>query len=262
MPIKRAGSGAPLFCMHGEPVRLARILDSDRPVYALNYVYQTDAYETAPADMPGLARLYVAEIQKVQPIGPYYLFGFSAGATVAYEMALQLLEQGERIGHLCLVEPVLTPRSTISQMGDVVRGVSGEVSLWNRTAAFMRLLAIGIQRRARVLRDLVRTRWHRAVGTVMPMRLRWVNFLAHIRPAANSYWYAPLHCPADVVYRNLRPEAVTNLTAFWSETIGSPVGVYSLDGAVEHLDLMTEESLRLVARLLNERLEQEGNAGL
>jgi thioesterase domain-containing protein len=40
----------------------------------------------------------------VQPVGPYFLGGFSAGGLVAYEMARQLVESGESVQFLALFE--------------------------------------------------------------------------------------------------------------------------------------------------------------
>lgn len=41
-------------------------------------------------DMAALARFYVAHVRALQPRPPYTLLGYSFGAAVAFEMALQL----------------------------------------------------------------------------------------------------------------------------------------------------------------------------
>ena len=53
--------------------------------------------ETAAAD--------VAEIRRVQPSGPYALWGYSFGARVAFEAAWQLEQAGEKVEHLLLICP-------------------------------------------------------------------------------------------------------------------------------------------------------------
>lgn len=45
-------------------------------------------------DMSSLARFYVAHVRALQPEGPYTLLGYSFGASVAVEMALQLQAAG------------------------------------------------------------------------------------------------------------------------------------------------------------------------
>jgi len=49
-----------------------------------------ESFEDAAAD-------YLAEVLQVQPQGPYLLGGFSGGGLIAYEMARQLLERGEKV---------------------------------------------------------------------------------------------------------------------------------------------------------------------
>jgi thioesterase domain-containing protein len=46
----------------------------------------------------------VAEIRALQPKGPYFLGGFSAGGLVAYEMARLLQQAGEQVQFLALVD--------------------------------------------------------------------------------------------------------------------------------------------------------------
>ena len=54
--------------------------------------------EARPTDtISQIAARYVKALLARQPAGPFYLGGHSFGATVAYEMALQLSEQGHDI---------------------------------------------------------------------------------------------------------------------------------------------------------------------
>ncbi|XP_038206276.1 fatty acid synthase-like [Zerene cesonia] len=49
------------------------------------------------ADMRALAAFYVAHVRALQPAPPYTLLGYSFGAGVAFEMALQLEKEGQRV---------------------------------------------------------------------------------------------------------------------------------------------------------------------
>jgi thioesterase domain-containing protein len=51
-----------------------------------------------------MARRYLSLLREVQPSGPYLLGGWSAGGVVAFEMALQLQDAGERTALLALVD--------------------------------------------------------------------------------------------------------------------------------------------------------------
>jgi thioesterase domain-containing protein/acyl carrier protein len=84
---------------------LAHLLGEDRPFYALQArglygdVSPHESFEEAASD-------YIAEIVQVQPQGPYLLGGFSGGGLIAFEMARQLLERGEQVlGVLMLDTP-------------------------------------------------------------------------------------------------------------------------------------------------------------
>ncbi|KAL3471498.1 hypothetical protein BJX99DRAFT_263248 [Aspergillus californicus] len=50
------------------------------------------------------AKLYIAAIKKVQPEGPYKLGGWSAGGAHAFEVSHQLLEAGDKIQRLIIID--------------------------------------------------------------------------------------------------------------------------------------------------------------
>ncbi|KAL4885439.1 polyketide synthase [Aspergillus karnatakaensis] len=52
----------------------------------------------------GVATLYLSEIRRRQPEGPYILGGWSAGGVLAYAVAHQLIESGEEIDTLILLD--------------------------------------------------------------------------------------------------------------------------------------------------------------
>lgn len=74
-------------------------LDPRIAVYGLNSPFMTN-----PSDfnngIDGAAAIYLNEIRRRQPSGPYHLGGWSAGGIVAYEAALQLQAEGERVDSL------------------------------------------------------------------------------------------------------------------------------------------------------------------
>lgn len=106
--IRANGSKPPLFCIHplgGEILcyrDLALLLGSDQPVYGL----QPQGLDGKPAytTVEDMALHYIKEIQIVQPNGPYYLVGYSFGGVLAYEMAQQLYQQGQKIGMIVMLD--------------------------------------------------------------------------------------------------------------------------------------------------------------
>lgn len=66
--------------------------------------------ETKPQErVEDMAAHYIREIQAIQPAGPYYLGGRCFGGIVAFEMARQLVQQGETVALLALIDGGLPP---------------------------------------------------------------------------------------------------------------------------------------------------------
>ena len=73
------------------------------PIYALESPFLKDphAYECSVEEV---CALYIKGLQKTQPKGPYLIGGWSAGAVYAYEVSRQLLEAGEKLLGLILID--------------------------------------------------------------------------------------------------------------------------------------------------------------
>lgn len=82
---------------------LAEQIGRDRPVYGLQArgLFGDQAPHETFEEM---ARDYLEEVRLVQPAGPYLLGGFSGGGLVAYEMARQLVEAGEEVELVVLLD--------------------------------------------------------------------------------------------------------------------------------------------------------------
>jgi amino acid adenylation domain-containing protein len=109
VPLRPHGTKPPFFCVHAvggnvlEYNDLANYLDSDQPFYGLQAI-GLDGKSEPLTDVEEMAAAYLKEIRQIQPEGPYYLGGRSFGGTVAYEMARQLAEQGEKIALLAIFD--------------------------------------------------------------------------------------------------------------------------------------------------------------
>jgi thioesterase domain-containing protein/acyl carrier protein len=56
------------------------------------------------ARIEDMASHYIREIRTIQPDGPYFLIGYSMGATIAYEMSIQLDRQGQKVALLGILD--------------------------------------------------------------------------------------------------------------------------------------------------------------
>lgn len=106
------GSQPPLFCIHGAKGNLifchglGVYLDADRPVYGIQEPLRWRGW-ALPERLEDIAAHYIDIIRTVQPAGPYFLMGYCFGGTIAFEMAQQLVAQGETVGGLFMLDPDL-----------------------------------------------------------------------------------------------------------------------------------------------------------
>jgi len=111
VPIQPNGSRIPFFCVHGGGGNvliyrdLSRHLGSDQPFYGLQSQGLDGKRDLLPR-IEAMASLYVDEIKKVQPRGPYYLGGYCLGGTIALEMAQQLRASGQEVAMVALFDTV------------------------------------------------------------------------------------------------------------------------------------------------------------
>ncbi|MFN6567373.1 amino acid adenylation domain-containing protein [Dendronalium sp. ChiSLP03b] len=108
VPLQPRGSKPPLFLCQGIGVYqpLITYLDSEQPVYGL----LSDDEQGKPVKLNRLEELafnYIKEIRTLQPEGPYLLGGHSFGGVIAFEMAQQLISQGQKVALLVLLDTFL-----------------------------------------------------------------------------------------------------------------------------------------------------------
>ncbi|MEA2698228.1 MAG: hypothetical protein QOI66_2499 [Myxococcales bacterium] len=92
---------------------LAQILGAERPVYGLQARGLFGGHEPHET-FEAMARDYLVELRTVQPHGPYLLGGFSGGGITAYEMARQLMEAGEVVQLVVLLDTPVPRREQLS----------------------------------------------------------------------------------------------------------------------------------------------------
>ncbi|MCC6680004.1 MAG: alpha/beta fold hydrolase [Phycisphaeraceae bacterium] len=103
------GSRDPLFCLPGRGGTvfsyrgLVRLLDPDQPVIGLQFP-GLEGQDGPIADMIELATEMVRRVRRVRPHGPYLLMGYSFGGLVAFEMARQLIEAGQSVPYLAVLD--------------------------------------------------------------------------------------------------------------------------------------------------------------
>ncbi len=107
--LKPSENESPLFCVHPlggnlfDYQTLSKILDVHRPIYGLQ-PRGIDGKQQPLDRIEDMADYFIQSIQTIQPQGPYFISGYSFGGIVAFDIARQLTERGEKVAFLGLVD--------------------------------------------------------------------------------------------------------------------------------------------------------------
>jgi amino acid adenylation domain-containing protein len=107
--LQSGGNRRPFFCVHAaggnvlEYHALAQLLGADQPFYGFQAL-GLDGKQPPHTSIKEMAAHYIREMREVQPEGPYFIGGRSSGGAVAFEMACQLVAQGEQVELLALLD--------------------------------------------------------------------------------------------------------------------------------------------------------------
>ena len=99
-----------------------------------------------------MARCYIQAIRGVQQFGPYLLAGFSAGGVVAFEMARQLCDGGERVALLGLLDAAVYSRPAEAPVDTGAGRRSGKLRKFKRCLQRFRTMTSS-ERRASLRRN-------------------------------------------------------------------------------------------------------------
>jgi amino acid adenylation domain-containing protein len=255
------GDLPPFFCVHGiggdvlHLHRLAMHMGTTRPFLGLRRTPDASPTDT----LNEMATRYVAAILRHQPSGPYYLGGTSFGATVAYEMAVQLLAQGHEIGRLVIIDQ---------------RRPGWRLTLRTALPAMHRILG-HIPHRVR--HELVKTRAADRVLHIQRTLLRWSKTAAGIRPDAASMFnlsdpeqiaifetnlrairsYCPTSAAVPITLFRAKSQLLSHLaldsSLGWRDFTRGDVRVHILPG--DHESITAEPVVRQLAKLISVELD-------
>jgi len=157
--LNAAGSRPPLFFLHGDfsgggfyCIPLARALGDEQPFYAV-HPHGLDGQDV-PESIEAMAAERLRALRSTRPTGPYLLGGHCNGAFVALEIARQLVQQGEEVPMLVLLD-AKAPRGSAAIATDRVKSVGQEAVTRGSVGA------------ARGKRDVF-ARYRAAVGSYAP----------------------------------------------------------------------------------------------
>lgn len=181
------GSSVPFFCVHGAGGNvlnfrsIAMHLGEKQTFFGLQ-AKGVDG-STPLQSIEEMAALYLPEVLRTQPNGPFMLGGYSGGGNVAYEMAQQLVKLGKKVALLVLLDTFrsgITPRRPA--MSDHLRllGSKGPAYLAKRA-------------RARLARfqwesvESMKRKFYTMLGQPMPYELRELDMTRTFWDASDRY---------------------------------------------------------------------------
>jgi acyl transferase domain-containing protein len=238
---------------------LAAHLGPHQPVYAIQArgLYGEDAPHTRFEEM---ARDYLEEVRSLQPVGPYYLGGFSGGGISAFEMAQQLLAEGEEVALLVMLDS-LPPQVPTLGMGDRIQ------IQWQRLQRNgPRYLWEWARNRARWEIGRVRKLFYEAPEELTPAEFRSAQIEQAFREALGHYQpqrypgrialFRPALDEAHFLRRNRVASSRRELVDprnFWMPFCGG-VDVHEVSG--DHDRMVLEPHVRVLAAGLRTCLEE------
>jgi thioesterase domain-containing protein/acyl carrier protein len=275
--IHAGGSRPPFYCVHAVGgnvltyVDLTRHLGPDQPVYALQ-AQGLGGKNSPHTRIEEMAAHYIKEIRELQPEGPYSMGGSSAGGIVAFEMAQQLVAEGQDVAVLALFD---------TQGPDYLSMVKDMSPLRRRATRFFErvdlhmgnlLVAEGLKgklayvatKSARVRKDLAKAgigywkklkKLSREIVDPLPPTLRKVENTS--RKALDRY--VPKAYPGRItLFRATKQPADFNpdRELGWSRFAEGGVEVYDVPG--NHGAIVYEPRVGILARQLAECLERAG----
>jgi thioesterase domain-containing protein/acyl carrier protein len=122
VPIHPNGSRPPVYWIPGGygttvmPFReVSLLLGPDQPVYGFETTMPEPDEELE--SIPERAMRFVKELRSQQPKGPYSLVGWCGGGYIAFEMAQELIREGQKVDFLAIVECAVPgyPRTSVTK---------------------------------------------------------------------------------------------------------------------------------------------------
>ena len=189
--IQAGGSKPPLFFIHvlGEGLEfcrpLAPHLGSEQPMYGLAVGIMDEA---SASKVENVVEHYIKEIRSLQPEGPYFLAGIYCGGRVAYDVAEQLREQGEKVALLALLNTLKDAKA--EKVMPVRDRVLAHWSIFLQLGPAYIYRKLGIEH---IKNNLMNTycQWYDRLGLPAPQACRNFTYRAK-KKAGNPDWvFAP-----------------------------------------------------------------------
>lgn len=258
--IQPQGQGTPFFCVH--PVGgnvlcysdLAREMGNSRPFYALQSPVP-DPLSQDFLNLEQMAALYVEEVRKVQPAGPYLLGGWSIGGMVAYEMARQFAQHGETVDLLAMIDthPPTPERRLNTPMLARFAGDLGRLLGKDLRRMAQRFLELSREEQWKILLETLVQEEVLPRQTAEQELTNMLNVFTQNSIAVETY--SLQKSPQKIVlFRAAQAENPQRLAEEWSNLAGESVEFHLIPG--DHYTMIQRPQVSQLAGLLRAHIEQ------
>lgn len=277
VPINTLGKKPLLFGVHGHEGGvlfwrdIGRDLPPDQPFYAIQ-AQGVDGSAPALTRIEDMASLYIREVQRIQPHGPYFFCGFSMGGDIVYEMAQQLLSQNESVELLVMLDTRNPERlARLSAYGVADKGPQDHGRPHNATVRqriywqLRRLSGLDLPGKMKYARTLVGTKMKRALVFSLAAiihagkgRLRDGFLLTYLRTAHSKALHDYIPQPYAgklIVFRSSQTELESSDDSQWGWKALARGGVEIHRFNADH-NIVAYEYAETVAKKLTECLER------
>ena len=253
LPLRGSGSGTPLICLHSAvPLSwcysgLLRYV-TDRPVYGLQSPAvsgQSRRYHSVDE----LAEVYLRELTRVQPEGPYHLLGWSLGGQLAHALAARLRARGHDVGLLVMLDSVAfgegAPQPEPPTVRDLVTHLQGNESATPDTRP------LTLDEAVDVLAD--------SPGPGHGLTRAQLERLhqGYVDSVAMSTSYRPASYDGDLLYFSATEGITGELTGeMWRPWVSGRIAEHPVD--VTHAQMTNPEALAVIGPILETELNRHG----
>jgi amino acid adenylation domain-containing protein len=259
------GTSTPLFFVHAVDgqvmsyAELSRELGLEQPFYGLQSP-SAEFFPDSDAGITQMATLYIREMRTVQPHGPYLLGGWSMGGLVAWEMAQQLAKQGETVKLLALIDTAppsgyreeSNKTDEPSMLARFAMNVSRLVGKDPRPLAekFLRLTP---QDQWMMVEETLTSYGVLSPATAHVEMTALLNVFTRNFLAMNNYIASPGNQQVVFFRASETPE---HLAEPWTTLAGGGIQFHSVPG--DHVTILTQPTVRIIANLLQESISSLG----
>ena len=261
--LRSGNNKPPLFCIHALGgtlfgyYDLVRRLGEDRPIYGLQS-QGIDGTQQPLESVEDMASYFIQSIQTVQPHGPYCFLGYSFGGLVAFEIARQLVELGERVEFLGLVDirSPIVPKDTksVKKWLKLHIGELQKLKFKDRVKYFTDRVMHRVSIKTKGYAEEYKNMMAKKLSSFEMFKPELLNVLESNLHAIENYspqFYQGRATLFWCEYQSLYIEKYPDLG--WGTLIGGDVDTVFIPG--EHLSLLEEPHVRVFAQKLKSVLD-------